>query len=148
MRAITASFVLEIPCLLTFQSHIGLLRRSQPPPTYRIMQTNLSIRGFCHASGLIQMSFPIDDFSKTVWSTWVAKGQNRNCRWRANCRIKSQPSMKHFEQLVDGEIEEGCWVAAFVMSRFTLCRTKLQPRGFTATVTVATPRVSTVAFPS
>ncbi len=42
------------------------------------MQTNLSISGFCHASGLIQMSFPIDDFSKTVWSTWVAKGQNRS----------------------------------------------------------------------
>jgi hypothetical protein len=42
------------------------------------MQTNLSISGFCNASGLMQMSFPIDDFSKTVWSTWVAKGQNRS----------------------------------------------------------------------
>src|SRR5579864_4349635 len=44
MRAITASFLPEILCLLAFQSHIGLERRSQPPPTNRIMQTSLFIR--------------------------------------------------------------------------------------------------------
>src|SRR4029077_9161291 len=67
MRAITASFLLEIVCLLAFQSHIGLERRSQPPPTNRIMQTSLFISGFCRASGLIQMSFPNRRFSETVW---------------------------------------------------------------------------------
>src|ERR1700751_2011660 len=46
MRAITASFLLEILCLLAPQSHIGLERRSQPPPTNRIMQMSPSISGF------------------------------------------------------------------------------------------------------
>src|ERR1700756_5076638 len=38
-------------------------------------------------------------------------------------------------------------VAAYIIYRFKLCRTKLQPRGFTATVTVPRPGVSTVAVP-
>src|SRR5579864_3387011 len=47
MRAITASFLLEILCLLALQSHIGLERRSQPP----VLRKNLA--------AIMRHSFPM-----------------------------------------------------------------------------------------
>jgi len=85
MRAITASFLPEILCLLAFQSHNGLERKSQPPPTNRIMQTSLFISGVYRASGLIQMSFPIDDSPRRCGALGLPKVGTGACRWWANC---------------------------------------------------------------
>src|SRR5258708_35775507 len=105
MRAITASFLLEILCLSAFQSPIGLEWKSQPPLTNRVMETSLSISGLCQASGLIQMSFPQFADSPRLCaalrlpkaSTGAANGD------RMPGQVSRKRSLQVFQHLVGGE---------------------------------------------
>src|SRR5215469_382987 len=115
MRAIPASFLPEILCLLAFQSHIGLGRRSQPPPTNRIMQTSLSVSGFCRASGLVQMSFLKYDSPRRCGALGVprVRGLQMESELLAS---RSQHIDGGFQQLAGGGIEDERQVAALSVS--------------------------------
>jgi hypothetical protein len=108
MRAITASFLREILCLLAFQAHIGLERRSQPPPTNRIMQTSLSVTGSCRASGLTpdvipQLTILQDGAEHLVCQRSKQEPADGE---RIAGALSRNTSMKDFEQIVGGEIEK------------------------------------------
>jgi hypothetical protein len=108
MRAITASFRLEILCLLAFQSPIGLERRSQPPPTNRIVHNESfhkwllsSVRP--HPDVISQLTI-LQDHVKHLGCQRAeqepADGE------RIAGALSRNTSMKAFEHVVGGEIED------------------------------------------
>jgi hypothetical protein len=102
MRAITASILLEILCLLAFQSHIGLERRSQPPATNRIMQNDSSHKWLLssvqpHPDVILQLTILQDGVEHLGCHRPAQEPADGE---RIASALSRNTSMKDFEQLV------------------------------------------------